>query len=276
MSDGMSYLGFLGLYVVVPLALLTGLTLIDLRRRTALPWALTGSAAWLALVLHAAAALLYTTPWDNFLVANRVWWYDGELVLGVTLGYVPLEEYCFFVLQTVLTGLWLLYLARRVPVQGFFHGQGRTIRLGSTLTAGALWCVSAATFLSGWRPGTYLALELSWALPAIMAQLAFGADILWHHRRLLAVALFPATIYLSLADSQAIVAGTWTISPAKSVNVYLGGVLPLEEFIFFLLTNTLVIFGMILLLSQESQARLPDAVKHHIPLLFRGSPTRNG
>jgi hypothetical protein len=33
---------------------------------------------------------------------------------GVVLGWVPLEEYTFFVVETILAGLWLLFLARRL------------------------------------------------------------------------------------------------------------------------------------------------------------------
>ena len=50
-------------------------------------------------------AVLYTTPWDNYLVATGVWWYDPHLVAGLVLGWVPIEEYTFFILQTLAMGL---------------------------------------------------------------------------------------------------------------------------------------------------------------------------
>jgi lycopene cyclase domain-containing protein len=96
---------------------------------------------------------------------------------------------------------------------------------------------------------------LVWALPAIIFQLAFGADIIWRQWRLIFLAVVPMTLYLSLADAIAIGSGIWTISPAKSTGILLGGVLPLEEFVFFLLTNTLVAFGFVLFWSPESYAR---------------------
>ncbi len=89
-----------------------------------------------------------------------------------------------------------------------------------------------------------------------MIQLAFGADILWRYKGLVFWTLVPATLYLAWADSLAISAGTWTIDPAQSFNIFLGGVLPIEEFIFFLLTNTLLVFGVTLVLARESQSRL--------------------
>lgn len=109
---------------------------------------------------------------------------------------------------------------------------------------------------AGWQPGTYLSLELAWALPPLLLQLAFGADILWRHRHLALWGVIPPTLYLSLVDSLAIGAGTWTISPAQSLHIYLLGILPLEEFIFFLLTNMLLVGGMILALANDSKARL--------------------
>jgi lycopene cyclase domain-containing protein len=268
----MTYFGFLLRFLVIPLILMAGLTWRDLHRGVNRPLALRNWPAWVVLLVHVAVALLYTTPWDNYLVATRVWWYDPTLVTGITLGWVPLEEYTFFVLQTLMTGLWLLYLARRLPLEGGpvpHYGQARWI---ATLVAGLIWLAALAMLFAGWRPGTYLALELTWALPPIMLQLAFGADILWHHRRLVLLSLLPPTFYLCIADALAIGAGTWTINPARSLNVYLGGGLPLEEFVFFTLTNTLVVFGMVLALARESRDRIPARIRR----LHSGLPEKPG
>ncbi len=254
----MTYFGFLARFLVVPLVLVGGLTVRDSCRRNTLPPALRGWPAWVALLAHVVVALVYTAPWDNYLVATRVWWYDADLVTGVVLGYVPLEEYTFFVLQTLLTGLWLVALARRLrPADDPFR---RKLRWRTTLVVGLMWLGAVALLMSGWTRATYLSLEMAWALPPILGQLAFGADILWRYRRLVMLALVPTTIYLCVADALAINGGTWTIDPAQSVGVYLGQILPLEEFVFFLLTNTLVVFGMILVLAKESQRRIPSGL----------------
>jgi lycopene beta-cyclase len=39
-------------------------------------------------------------------VWRGVWGYGADRVIG-TIGYVPVEEYLFFILQPLLTGLWL-------------------------------------------------------------------------------------------------------------------------------------------------------------------------
>ena len=252
----MSYFGFLTIFLVIPLLILGGLTIQDWRLGLGLPIHLRHWPAWLALAAHALAALVYTTPWDNYLVSSGVWEYDPNLVSGIVLGWVPLEEYIFFLLQPLLAGLWLLFLARRWPVETAVMANSAAIRRNSTLGTGLLWVLAVAMLALGWVPGTYLALILVWALPPIMLQLAFGADILWRHRRLLLLTLASLTLYLSAADALAIASGTWTINPAMSLQIYLGGILPLEEFLFFLITNILLGFGMVLVLARQSQARL--------------------
>lgn len=252
----MTYFGFLALFVGVPILLLLGLTWWDARNGRCQPACFQNYAPWRVLVLHVLLALIYTTPWDNYLVATRVWWYDPELVTGITLGYVPVEEYTFFILQPILSGLWLFFWMRRqrpLPATGW---ENVALRRGATAVSAVLFVAMLVILIVGWQPGNYLALALSWALLPMMAQFAFGADILWRQRRLLALAIIPVTLFLSLADALAISSGTWTINPAKSLQWYLGGVLPIEEFLFFLLTNTMLVFGMVLALAEESRERL--------------------
>jgi putative membrane protein len=67
--------------------------------------------------------------------------------------------------------------------------------------------------------------------------------------------LISVTVYLGFADSLAIGSGTWTIAGQKSLAQLNLGKLPVEELIFFLVTNTLIVFGMLLLMSEESAAR---------------------
>src|SRR4051794_15715206 len=114
-----TYLGFLLCFVVLPTLLLGLLAWRD--RGTSLPATLLGLSPWVVLLVLVIVALVYTTPWDNYLVASRVWWYDPGLVTGITLGWVPLEEYVFVALQPIMIGLWLLWLARRLPVKPLTH-----------------------------------------------------------------------------------------------------------------------------------------------------------
>lgn len=254
----MTYFSFLAYFLLIPIIILGIVALVDRRRGVQLPATLRAWPPWAAISLHVFIALLYTTIWDNYLVATRVWWYDPELVTGITLGWVPIEEYTFFVLQPILAGLWLLFWARRltrVALPGDFVGW---LRVAGTALLGLFWLASAIILVAGWQPGNYLALELVWALPPIALQLAFGADILWRYRRLVLLVILSLALYLSATDAIAITLGTWTINPEKSLDLLIAGLLPIEEFLFFLLTTTLITFGIVLVMAQESHVRFGD------------------
>jgi lycopene cyclase domain-containing protein len=251
----MTYFGFLALFIGPPLVLLAVLNWRSHRRP--FPVRLLAFKPFSVILAHVLAALIYTTPWDNYLVATGVWWYDPALVTGLTLGWVPIEEYTFFILQTLMTGLWLVWLARKaVPTRGEIRSRP-TLRWGLTLILGVFWLLSAGILAAGWQPGTYLALILAWALPPILLQTAFGADILWGYRHLVLPGFLVPTLYLSLADTFAIHTGTWSLDPAQTTGLHFPGSLPLEEFIFFLVTNLLISFGVTLVLACESQQRVP-------------------
>ncbi len=131
----MTYFGFLLRFLMIPILLLAALVWAGRKRLSlrGLPFA-TG--------VHMILALLYTTPWDNYLVATGVWYYNPALISGFLLGYVPLEEYTFFVLQTILVGLWWGLLASRLAPTGGFQPSAR-LRRSVSLAVGLLWLISA-------------------------------------------------------------------------------------------------------------------------------------
>jgi lycopene beta-cyclase len=252
----MTYFGFLAIFLLLPILVFLLFTWRDERKGMIIPGFKNGRAVWLAIAIHIVVAVIYTTPWDNYLVASGVWYYNPALVTGVVIGYVPIEEYTFFVVETLLTGLWWWFLARRIATPTTFTPFSK-IRVISTVLLALLWMVSLGYLVSGWPPATYLAITLVWALPPIGLQLAFGADILWKHRKLVLLTILPMTIYLSLADSLAITSGTWAIAPTQSTGYFIGS-FPIEEGVFFLLTNILIGFGITLLLANESAMRVSE------------------
>lgn len=260
----MTYFGFLLRFLVPPIIILGLIVWWDHKRGRSLPDALRSLNPWLVLAIHAAVAVIWTTPWDNYLVATRVWWYDPDLVSGIILGWVPLEEYIFFVLETILAGLWLFVLAARLslPARPFDPATraSRMARWGGSAIVAAFFLLGAGMLLAGWRPGTYLGLTLIWIAPPILLQTLFGGDILWHYRKLVLATLLPAWLYLSAADFVAIGLGTWIIAPDQSVGINVGH-LPLEEIFFFLVTNVVLAFGMVLMLARESRARAPRSLR---------------
>ena len=56
------------------------------------------------LLSMVAIAVVYTTPWDAYLIREGIWWYGGDRVIATWLG-VPVEEYGFFILQTLIMGV---------------------------------------------------------------------------------------------------------------------------------------------------------------------------
>jgi lycopene cyclase domain-containing protein len=257
----MSYFGFLARFLLIPIFLFALLNYWEWRRSKGLPPSLQASSPWKLLAVLVVVALVYTTPWDNYLVATGVWWYDPAQVTGIILGWVPLEEYLFFILQPILVGLWLFWLARRLPEVPASNDNGMHIRVGSTVLVCLVWIAAIMILVTKWQPGIYLALTLAWALPPIMLQLFFGMDILLRHWRLTLLTSIPIALYLSFADTLAISAGIWTIDPEQSLGLLLGGRLPIEESIFFTLTTILVTFGLVLGLAAESRRRIGDAHK---------------
>jgi len=257
----MTYFGFLLRFLVVPILLLLIVVVSARRRGKRLPDTLRGLPFVAALLGHIIVALLYTTPWDNYLVATGVWYYNPALVTGITIGWVPIEEYTFFLLQPVLVGLWLYLLATTLDLRPSGHVARPRLRWGSVLVVGAIWLAAVAAFLADWAAAQYLSIILAWALFPVLIQLAMGADILWRYRKLVFWTLAPATLYLAVADALAIGAGTWTIDPAQSFHVLISGVLPVEEFVFFFMTNVLLVFGMTLVLARESHDRLHHEIR---------------
>lgn len=253
----MTYFTFLGIFLILPIIVLLALVWRQQTQQLKTAISVGAMSAGVVIGLHVVIAVAWTTPWDNYLVANSVWWYDPALVTGITIGYVPIEEYTFFVLQPIMTGLWLvllfprLYKSSESPHDPNLRFRGRTTAVG-----GGGWLVSLLFLISDIEQLTYLSLELVWALPPILLQLAFGVDILRHQWRLVLTAIIPTTIFLSLADSIAIGAGTWTIDPDQSTGILLAGILPVEELIFFLLTNVLIVFGITLALAPDSKHRV--------------------
>lgn len=261
----MTYFGFLLRFLVIPILVFLAIAYRDQKRDKQTSGFRSGRAVWVGIAVHVLLAVTYTTPWDNYLVATGVWYYNPDLVTGLVIGYVPIEEYTFFVLETILAGLWWLFLARRfspTPVASLegrreFLPNRRLIDL-STAVLVFLWLVFTYLFFFGDESWTYLSMILFWALPPIVLQTLFGADILWHHRKLVFWGILVPGAYLSLMDIVALADTTWSISKTQTTGILFFGILPLEEVVFFFITNVLIVFGMTLLLANISQGRLAE------------------
>lgn len=101
----LTYGQFLLIFLVIPLVVVVTVGRSRLHR---------GLFALLGIV--SVVAIVYTGPWDSAIIANGVWSYGPHQVLGIVVGHVPLEEYGFYVLQTLLVGtVAALFLTRERP-----------------------------------------------------------------------------------------------------------------------------------------------------------------
>ncbi len=262
----MTYFGFLFRFLLIPIIIFLAITLWDNRTNKQVHGFRNGKAVWMAIGVHVLLAVVYTTPWDNYLVATGVWYYNPKLVTGIVLGYVPIEEYTFFIVETILAGLWWWFLVRRIftltPApspsgRGEFTPNKQLVYLSSCVLV-FVWMIFTYLFFFGDTKWTYLSIILFWALPPILLQLLFGADILWHYRKLVFWAIIVPGTYLSLMDIVALKDTTWSISPTQTTGILFFGILPLEEVVFFFITNVLLVFGMTLLLANVSAERFVE------------------
>ena len=252
----MTYSLFLMIFLGLPLGILGFVTWFDVYKKKDFPQPFSFFSFGLIILIHIFLAVVYTTPWDNYLVANQVWYYENEKIAGILLGWVPLEEYLFFILQTFATGLWLRFLVVRLPLPKNEFVPNWSDRFRPIVILLLILLGSLVGLLLQWNAGTYISLILIWSIPPIILQFIFGGDVLRYHWRLVSLGVLVPTLYLSLADSFAIISGVWEINPEFSLNLFLGGVLPLEEFLFFLMTNTMISFGSCLLLAHSSHERM--------------------
>ncbi|MDZ4701061.1 MAG: lycopene cyclase domain-containing protein [Rhodothermales bacterium] len=233
----MTYLGFHCVFILPPLAIL----LLMAWRRGVL------AGAWRAIALTMVIALVYTTPWDNYLVYRSIWWYGADRVVG-TIGYVPIEEYLFFLLQPWLAGLvYALFFAGRTG-----RGSSRSGAIVAVVfVVLSLW--GAYLLIAGGDRMTYLGLILAWACPVIAGMWLFAGPFFGPRLGLMAAATLIPSVYLWAADRLAIGLEIWTIAAEYSTGYMLLG-LPIEEATFFLLTDLLVVSGVSLFMHGDSIA----------------------
>lgn len=199
-----------------------------------------GWSGWGGIALLVAVALGYTIPWEVMMIRAGVWGYGEGVVVG-TLWGIPYGEAAFIVIQTVLTSVWANHVWNDSnpaisSVRGsWWHGAG----------AGTIVMLVGAAFCMAGEQWTYLGAILVWAGPVLAMQWAFGWRQILDARRSVAAAVWVPTVYLWVADWIALSLGLWVMSPDKTTGVKVWG-LPIEEAAFFLVTNSMVVQGIVL------------------------------
>ncbi|MDZ7745358.1 MAG: lycopene cyclase domain-containing protein [Halobacteriales archaeon] len=228
---------YLGFHLVFLAPLLFILLLSVWVRQLRLPRA---RVQWAGIAILAAVAFGYTIPWEILLIGKGVWSYGEGVVLARFIN-IPVEELLFILVQPFITALWLYQF---VETSDRPLSVSLSKRLLGALAGVAISAVGIRLYLAGGTT-TYLGALLGWAGPVLALQWAFGWPYLREHVKTVAIGVGLPTVYLCAADMVAITLGIWELSPTYTTGLTVGG-LPIEEVLFFLLTNLFVVQGLIL------------------------------
>lgn len=190
-------------------------------------------------------ALIYTSPWDNYIVYHGAWTYPPDRVLGV-IGLVPYEEYAFFIIQTVLTSLWTIICMRwTIPCLKFNYNK-TTYPLIRWLPISlfAVTTVLGACYGSPSSKSFYIGSLFWWISPIIMLLWYGGGNYVVQRALPVFLAVSVPSLYLCWVDTFSLREGIWHIMEDKSLEIFVVKDLPLEEATFFHIVNFLIVLGL--------------------------------
>ena len=189
-------------------------------------------------------AMTYTTPWDSYLIKENIWGYPEKRVLGTFL-YIPYEEYFFFFIQTIIGCLFTCHILNTIsPLPN--STKGKKVTFFSVCLLLVFSFAFAWPYVFKINSLRYLSLILAWATPIIALQWVLGFSTLWKHRREYVISLTGLFLFFGFADWVAVKNGIWFFSKDQVTHINLFTHLPIEEALFFLCTNIMVVQGFIL------------------------------
>ncbi len=218
--------------------------------------------AGVGLVILNIIAFAYTTPWGSYMIQNEVWWY-GEGAVAWRALHIPLGEYLFFSIQTLLVGFYLHWRGfdptyRRGDLALWPAAAGVGVGIG--MVVGGLYLITLGdSFL-------YLGGLIAWVGPVVAIQWLVGAGyLIREYRPWIEAAVIPS-LYLWVVDRIAIGMGTWVISDQYTTGLLvplLG--LPIEEALFFISAGAMTVTGLVLwewVLDYNDRTRVLDPYIH--------------
>lgn len=203
-------------------------------------------------------SLVATIPWDSYLIRSRIWTYPPNAVIGPTLFSIPAEEVFFFIIQTYNTSLLYLLLNKPTFKPSYLVGtkardtSGRHVLtklrtgrfLGQLLLAITIF--TGISLIRQGQEGTYMGLILAWAGPFALFLWSLAYQFLLQLPDInTTVPIVVPTIYLWIVDTKALKRGTWVIEPGTKLGFQIWDGLEIEEAMFFLVTNLLIVFGLV-------------------------------
>jgi len=200
--------------------------------------------------------MIFTTPWDNFAVAKGIWGFPRER-FSFRIGWLPVEEYAFFIIQSLHVMLLQVLLLRAFPPAASL--------LEIDVTAPCVW-VPCGLFFGAWiiygvakrtlprrLPRYHYAWHLLyWFLPVILLQWIIAWPIFLTRLHFILIPTLLIGTWLSFADYIAIGKGIWHFDEKQITGVKFRGLMPWKEIAFFYLTSLLV--------SQSFPMLIPESV----------------
>ena len=212
----------------------------------ALPWQ---SPEWQAIGIVLILVVAFTSPWDNWAVKEGIWDFPAARIWR-RVGYLPVEEYLFFVWQSIHVILSVRWLLNEFP--SLRTGLGTPIGPMQAAGVSGLVLLWIAVGLRSRRHGlpkrwNYSWHLLYWFLPVIFIQWIVALSLFIGLIPVFALVTAAWGTYYTLADLAAVKQGVWYFDPTQITGWKLGGVLPWEEIAFFYLTSLLVCQSYLLL-----------------------------
>jgi lycopene cyclase domain-containing protein len=200
------------------------------------------------------AVMIFTTPWDNFAAKWGIWGFPPGRY-SRKIWHLPVEEYAFFLLQSVNIMLAIRALFHFFP--DWLTGQETVVDSWTFLClavsvipwAVIVWQLRLMRAKRG--PKVNYAIHLVWFLPIIYAQWILAPPLFMGHSSLLSLMTGTFGVYYSLADLVAVRAGVWFFDQNQITGFKVARLLPWEEVAFFYLTTLLVTQSYLLLLPSD-------------------------
>ncbi|KAF4553201.1 Squalene/phytoene synthase-like protein 2 [Elsinoe fawcettii] len=212
-------------------------------------------------------AVVYTTPWDSYLIRNSIWSYPRDVIVGPKLFDIPLEEVFFFVIQTYNTSLLYLILSKAPFHPTYLRREGKKdlIKVWKTGVQIVLALVMkrGIAMVNKGQDGTYMGLILIWAVPIMFFLWVLAYQFITNlplTNTVLPIVL--PTLYLWIVDTLALRRGTWVIESGTKLGIHVWPHLEIEEAVFFLVTNVLIVWGLI---AFDNAIAVLDAFPLHFP-----------
>lgn len=206
---------------------------------------------WTLVVL--GLVFLFTIPWDNYAAWKGIWGFPPDKY-SFKIGYLPIEEYLFFLLQSLVV---ILFLNHLIPWQSAssLPGAGDWLRTvpGQALPAFALalWIATGLLLRKKVTPRFHYTWHLFyWFGPVLLIQWLIGWPVLAPRLPLLLLSAAAVGTWFSAADWVAVRCGLWYFDPRQITGHKFPGGLPWEEVAFFYVTSLLVAQSYLLFLPE--------------------------